>query len=512
MEKERRTKALLLSTLVVVVATLSIAFAAMSRTLSINGIAKMDTASWSVYFDNLSKANIVRGAQQISAPSISTDKGTVQDINVKLSNPKDEISYTVDIVNDGTIDAEITMIKDIELTDVQKKVFEFKVIYTDTGEVLKDGDILPKDTVKNITINIKFKDDITEFDLPTEAQTINLSYQITYTQYNGNGGEIVGPNGGGISEKAVLSTYFPQSKPVPVRPFFNGTLPRNQVESIDFLNSNIVPSEYETASWDASQNSDGSVMAWYTDVDNNGLYEVYVGGNGGVYAPSDCSSAFLWFSNLVTINFNNNFYTQDITNMFAMFSSCKSLTSLDLSSFNTSNVTDMNGVFFGCEKLTSLDLSSFNTENVTTMYEMFSDCKSLTNIDLSSFNTENVTDMSYMFASCSSLTSLDLTLFNTSNVANMFCMFANCSLLTSLDLSSFNTSKVTNMSWLFNNCSALIDLDFRNADFSNVTSYDKMFANDGSEVNRVIVKDETQRTWVTTRFTNLTNVVLVSEL
>ena len=56
MEKERRTKALLLSTLVVVVATLSIAFAAMSRTLSINGTAKMDTASWSVYFNKLEEA------------------------------------------------------------------------------------------------------------------------------------------------------------------------------------------------------------------------------------------------------------------------------------------------------------------------------------------------------------------------------------------------------------------------------------------------------------------------
>ena len=53
MEKERRTKALLLSTLVVVVATLSIAFASLSRTLNINGTAKMDTASWSVYFDNV---------------------------------------------------------------------------------------------------------------------------------------------------------------------------------------------------------------------------------------------------------------------------------------------------------------------------------------------------------------------------------------------------------------------------------------------------------------------------
>ena len=208
MEKERRTKALVLSALVVVVATLSIAFASLSRTLSINGIGKMDTASWSVYFDNLSSAKITRGAKEVGKPNISTiDNGILEIINVKLSNPKDEISYPVDIVNDGTIDAEITMIKDIELTDVQKKVFEFKVTYTDTGEVLKDGDLLPKKTTKNITINIKFKDDITEFDLPSQSQTINLSYQITYTQYDG--AVPVGPNGGGVTtEKSYFSSIY----------------------------------------------------------------------------------------------------------------------------------------------------------------------------------------------------------------------------------------------------------------------------------------------------------------
>ena len=145
MEKQRKLKVVILSTLVIGILTLTIAFSALSRTLNIGGVGKMDTASWSVYFDNLSKANIVRGALELGKPSISDDKGTVQDINVKLSNPKDEISYTVDIVNDGTIDAEITMIKDVELTDVQKKVFEFSVYYTETGEKVSDGDTLLAD-------------------------------------------------------------------------------------------------------------------------------------------------------------------------------------------------------------------------------------------------------------------------------------------------------------------------------------------------------------------------------
>ena len=47
--------------------------------------------------------------------------------------------------------------------------------------------------------------------------------------------------------------------------------------------------------------------------------------------------------------------------------------------------------------------------------------------------------------------------------------------------------------------------------FSNVTSYTDMFRNIISTVE-LIVKDEEQKTWLTNKFTYLTNIKLVSEL
>ena len=84
-------------------------------------------------------------------------------------------------------------------------------------------------------------------------------------------------------------------------------------------------------------------------------------------------------SNLISINFNNNFNTSNVTNMSAIFAGCSSLTSLILSSFNTANVTNMGSMFRDCSSLTSLDLSNFNTANVTSMDYMFSECYKLTN-------------------------------------------------------------------------------------------------------------------------------------
>ena len=38
------------------------------------------------------------------------------------------------------------------------------------------------------------------------------------------------------------------------------------------------------------------------------------------------------------------------------------------------------GMFRGCKKLTSLDISGFNTENVTNMWNMFSGCENIKTI------------------------------------------------------------------------------------------------------------------------------------
>ncbi len=191
-----------------------------------------------------------------------------------------------------------------------------------------------------------------------------------------------------------------------------------------------------------------------------------------INANPDCSSMF---TSLEEIDFGEGFNTASVTDMSAMFNSCSSLTSLDLSNFNTANVTTMKSMFYQCSGLTSIDLSNFNTANVTDMGWMFWHCGSLTSLDLSNFNTANVTDMEYMFNGCSSLTSLDLSNFNTENVTNVYCMFGRCSNLTSLDLSSFNTTNVTDMSGMFMGCSSLTRLDLSNFNTANVTSMSSMF-------------------------------------
>ncbi len=205
----------------------------------------------------------------------------------------------------------------------------------------------------------------------------------------------------------------------------------------------------------------------------------------------------------------SNFNTSNVTDMGSMFDGCNSLTNLDLSNFNTSNVVYMTYMFARCRNLTSLDLSNFNTSNVTEMFGMFKDCEILTKINVNVFNTSNVTDMAQMFYGCKLLINLDVSKFDTSNVTDMSFMFNDCSKLTTLDLSNFNTSKVTNMKYMFDGCHKLTNLNLSNMDFSSVTNYDSMFSSYPTAC-LITVKDEAAQTWLTSKFTNLTNVQVKS--
>ena len=161
--------------------------------------------------------------------------------------------------------------------------------------------------------------------------------------------------------------------------------------------------------------------------------------------------------------------------MSYMFSSCKSLTSLDVTKFDTRNVTTMEGMFSSCSKLPSLDVTNFNTVNVKNMMKMFAGCKALTSLDVTNFNSENVTNMNRMFYKCSKLTSLDVSNFNTKKVTNMSFMFSYCSTLTTIYVNDkFVIDKVTNGSYMFDNCTNLKGfIDNKN----NSDKTDHIFAN-----------------------------------
>ena len=182
MEKQRREKALVVVVLLVVIVGLTVAFAALSTTLNINGTAYLDAAKWGIMFENLSSPTKIGGATTTGTAKIEeTKSASITGMNVNLSIPGDKIVYTVNLVNKGTINAKIDNIEKTVLTEEQQRYLTFKV--TDkNGDEVREGDILEKGETKKLIITIEFIKDLTKEDLPKQTSTISLSYKLNFVQ------------------------------------------------------------------------------------------------------------------------------------------------------------------------------------------------------------------------------------------------------------------------------------------------------------------------------------------
>ena len=174
---------------------------------------------------------------------------------------------------------------------------------------------------------------------------------------------------------------------------------------------------------------------------------------------SNCTSLskmFFRIKSLKEIVFTKYFDTKNIIDMKGMFSSCESLSSIDMTYFDTQNVKDISSLFLLCSSLTSIDLKNIKTQNVTTMNSMFEGCKSLTSVELTHFDTTNVQDLKNMFSNCHSLTSVDISNFNTKNILYIRSLFSDCFSLKYINLPKFDSDKLLVMSYLFSGCSSLL--------------------------------------------------------
>ena len=182
--------------------------------------------------------------------------------------------------------------------------------------------------------------------------------------------------------------------------------------------------------------------------------------------PTATSRWFKGGSKLTTITGLEYLNTDEVTNMYAMFEDCSSLTTLDLSSFDLSQVESMGNMFKGCSNLQSIilvddpDDTHGYTHQLHYMSGMFRDCSHLKTINLQNFVTVGVTDMSYLFYNCQSLESINFgTNWDTHYVEDMQFMFAGCSSLAAIDLSRFSNLNCRNMTAMFNGCRSLTELD-----------------------------------------------------
>lgn len=174
-----------------VFASVTVGYAALSTTLSITGKGTLSKNSWDIHFENL--VIVDNGASAVTtAPTIDSTKTKVS-FNITLSKPGDSYEFTVDAVNKGTIDAMLSGFSATSLTTDQQKYLTYTVTYGD-GATISTKDYLKKGTSETIRVRVRFKDDLTATDLPSSAETLNLTATFVYVQADSTAKERAKPS------------------------------------------------------------------------------------------------------------------------------------------------------------------------------------------------------------------------------------------------------------------------------------------------------------------------------
>ena len=103
---DRKTLYFVLAIVMVCIFTLTIVYAALNTVLKITGNAEVVASSWDIYLDNI---HLVGGSATTGKPTI-TNKTTAS-FTTTLSKPGDYYMFTIDVVNNGSIDAMIDSIE-----------------------------------------------------------------------------------------------------------------------------------------------------------------------------------------------------------------------------------------------------------------------------------------------------------------------------------------------------------------------------------------------------------------
>ena len=176
----RRKKHKYLMILICLILFVSIGFAMLSGKFDIKGSPTVIDSIWDVHFDNL---NEIDGSVEALEKAIIDPSELNINYVVNLDKPGDYYEFTVDVVNDGTIDAKLMGLPVISgISDDQDKYINYSIVHTDgtpivLGESLKVGESI------NYTVRVEFDSNIVgDSDLPKTDQSINLIVTMEYDQ------------------------------------------------------------------------------------------------------------------------------------------------------------------------------------------------------------------------------------------------------------------------------------------------------------------------------------------
>ena len=173
-----------------IVMLIGLIYAAFTGQLNIAGSGVSRISKWDIHFENLSTITTSHTAKVLAQPRLASGTSIV-DYSVSVTSPGDTISFTVDVVNEGNYNAEITSVSvstpscsgdDSTSNNNVCNHLHYSLTY-DSGASVQVGDTLYAKETNKMKVTLTYDDTVIASELPTEEVSIsNLGITITFEQ------------------------------------------------------------------------------------------------------------------------------------------------------------------------------------------------------------------------------------------------------------------------------------------------------------------------------------------
>lgn len=173
-KKIKKNKNIFIIILLIIV--ISIGYSYLTTNLPILSSVTLFQNTWDIHFENI---KMINNSTSSSEP-ILTDYTTVN-FSPNLDIPGDEYSFSINIVNNGSIDAMVSEVIKSTLTDSEEKFVDYVVTYIDDKEINKN-DKIESGSILPIKVKVGYKKDLMVTDIPSTDQNLSFNLSIDFVQ------------------------------------------------------------------------------------------------------------------------------------------------------------------------------------------------------------------------------------------------------------------------------------------------------------------------------------------
>lgn len=189
MDKNKNFQTVIMGVLAGALLVMAVGYAAVfNETLTINGTATAKAAKWDIHFDS---STYTESSGSVAATS-HTVGTTSMSYNVTLEKPGDFFEFTIDVVNAGTFDANLTSITlTNSITSAQSDYLTYTFSYNNTVYAattsglsipIKAADTSSTDDTATVKVRLDYVQPNDSTVLPTTDQQVTLNVSLDYQQ------------------------------------------------------------------------------------------------------------------------------------------------------------------------------------------------------------------------------------------------------------------------------------------------------------------------------------------